>query len=166
MLSERSSNVVRIIAGNKSRESMANDGGPLVEYGRRRLQVRSAVAFALNTIEKIDQAAANLLKDTLVQGKGDARESMGTHLGGFAVDFSLKDARWDRHVLYYVVRHLEEAGFAVAVRHAGELSPNNPAHIHAALIPWSNSGAMVRARRWRPIEAQINDVYGKPIIRV
>lgn len=141
------------------------DGGPLIEWGKRRLIVRLAVAIALESIKTFDQAARNLLWDSLVQGMGKAPDSRGTHETGFAVDFSLRDVRWDRKVAYFVCTALEEVGFAVAVRREGELSPGSVRHIHAALIPYSNSGKITRAHRFRPLERQLIEAFpGEEVI--
>lgn len=116
----------------------------LVLWGRRALKVQAEVRAALEQIKEQDEAAHRLLWDTFSQGQGHAPASGDTHAEGYAVDFSLNDRRWNSKVAIICYEHLRKNGFAPVIRYRGELGPTNPAHIHAALIPHSNS-AEIRA---------------------
>lgn len=119
----------------------------LVRWGARNLKVHSKVAAALNSIREVDRAAFGMLWQGLTQGQGSAAASGVTHKNGFAVDFSVRGAAWDETSTLIVLQHLDRVGFAAVLRYAGELGPGNPAHIHAALRPYSNSRAVDNVNR-------------------
>lgn len=128
----------------------------LVVWGKGKHLVDQRAARQLNLID--DQVVKDLLWNTMSQGKGTAKASGTTHLLGLALDFVFwRSAQWTNAMLHRVCAALQKVGFAVAPRYAGELGKGNPAHLHAALRPFSNSFAIDRAQRiGTPLKARIN----------
>lgn len=77
------------------------------------------------------------IKPRVTQGVGDAAASKGTHKSGHCIDVSTRDLT--RDLVRKCVSDLQRVGFAVVLRLRGELEPNNPEHLHAALRGHANS---------------------------
>jgi hypothetical protein len=96
--------------------------------------------FAINFRQAITQGSYN---------PGGVDASFGTHDGGGAVDFSVRNPR-DWSVLTTEIEPMIEAlriaGFAAWLRDTGELYPNSPIHIHAIAVGDADLSPVARAQ--------------------
>lgn len=115
-------------------------------WGRRGKYLQIGLIACFDSLKVKRPDLYLLLWDSFIQGKGSAAKSGDTHKEGYAADFDLSDRRWSNQTANDVAYHLK-GSCALAFRLKGELGTEadgrlNPAHLHIALYPFSNSKAI------------------------